>query len=132
MLLFLNSLKLPEGIVDLQANVPVRLVRLLAPSENLVVHPDLHPAIDLLLSANEVHSDGGWFEAPGDFPMARLLAYPLNNEAQRFYLHGPPFLQRYLPFWAASLVDRLKVLLLPLIKVMPPIYTWRMRARVYR
>ena len=26
----------------------------------------------------------------------------------------------------------LLVLLLPLIKVMPPIYTWRMRSRVYR
>jgi hypothetical protein len=65
--------------------------------------------------------------------------FPLSKEAERFYKHGPPFLQRYLPFWAASLIDRLKVmllpllvLLLPLIKVMPPIYTWRMRARVYR
>ena len=71
--------------------------------------------------------------------MAGLLAFPLSKEAERFYKHGPPFLQRYLPFWAASLVDRLKVMLLPLlvlmlplIKVMPPIYTWRMRARVYR
>jgi len=63
----------------------------------------------------------------------------LSDEAERFYQNGPPFLQRYLPFWAASLIDRLKVMLLPLLvllfplfKVMPPIYTWRMRARVYR
>jgi hypothetical protein len=106
-----------------------------------VADPELHPAvIDLLLqAATEVHRSGGWFEGQDEFPMPGLLAFPLSKDAERFYKHGPPFLQRYLPFWAASLVDRLKVmllpllvLLLPLLKVMPPIYTWRMRARVYR
>ncbi len=138
---FLNSLVMPEGALDLAANIPTRAVRLLAPAANLVVHPDLHPAIvDLLLqAASEVHRDGGWFEGRAEFPQPALLAFPLSSEADRFYKHGPPFLQRFLPFWAASLVDRLKVMLLPLlvllfplIKVMPPIYTWRMRARVYR
>ena len=138
---FLNGLELPEGVVDLAANIPHRTVHLLAPTANLVSAPDLHPAlIDLLLqAASEVHRDGGWFEGQDEFPMPGLLAFPLSKEAARYYKHGPPFLQRYLPFWAASLVDRLKVmllpllmLLLPLLKVMPPIYTWRMRARVYR
>jgi len=138
---FLNSLELPEGVVDLAANTPDRTIRLLAPTANLVIHPDLHPAIiDLMLqAASEVHRGGGWFEGRDEFPMPGLLAFPLSKEADRYYRHGPPFLQRFLPFWAASLVDRLKVMLLPLlvlmlplIKVMPPIYTWRMRARVYR
>lgn len=138
---FLTSLLLPEGALDLGANIPNRDVRLLAPAANLVVHPDLHPAIiDLMLqAASSVHRDGGWFEGRGEFPQAALLAYPLSDEAARYYKDGPPFLQRFMPFWAASLVDRLKVmllpllvLLLPLVKVMPPIYTWRMRARVYR
>ena len=138
---FLNSLIMPEGALDLAANIPARAVRLLAPAANLVVHPDLHPAIiDLLLqAASEVHREGGWFEGHAEFPQPALLAFPLSSEAERFYKHGPPFLQRFLPFWAASLVDRLKVMLLPLlvllfplVKVMPPIYTWRMRARVYR
>ena len=138
---FLSSLTLPEGVVDLAENIPQRTVNLLAPAANLVAHPDLHPAIiDLmLLAATEVHRDGGWFEAQGEFPQPGLLAFPLSKEANRFYQHGPPFLQRFLPFWAASLVDRLKVMLLPLLvlllplfKVMPPLYTWRMRARVYR
>lgn len=138
---FLNSLELPEGVVDLAANIPSGNVRLLAPAANLVAHPDLHPAIiDLmLLAASDVHEPGGWFAGRGEFPMAGLLAFPLSREADRFYEYGPPFLQRYLPFWAASLIDRLKVMLLPLlvllfplIKVMPPIYNWRMRARVYR
>jgi hypothetical protein len=138
---FLNDLELPEGAVDLAENIPDRPIRLLAPTANLVSHPDLHPAIiDLLLqAADEVHRSGGWLENQDEFPMPGLLAFPLNKEAARYYENGPPFLQRYLPFWAASLVDRLKIMLLPLlvllfplIKVMPPIYTWRMRARVYR
>jgi TRAP transporter TAXI family solute receptor len=138
---FLNHLELPEGVVDLAVNVPPQTVRLLAPTANLVSRPDLHPAVtDLLLqAATRVHRSGGWFEKQDEFPMPGLLAFPLSKDADRFYKHGPPFLQRFLPFWAASLVDRLKVMLLPLvvlmlplIKVMPPIYTWRMRARVYR
>jgi len=138
---FLTRLDLPEGAVDLQRNIPPRPVRLLAPAANLVVNADIHPAvIDLLLQAAEqAHADGDWFEERGQFPQADLLAYPLAREAKRYYKYGPPFLQRYLPFWAASLIDRLKVMLLPLVlmllpllKVMPPIYTWRMRSRVYR
>lgn len=138
---FLSSLLLPRGVVDLGADIPGSPVRLLAPAANLVVRPDLHPAVSelLLQAANDVHRAGGWFEDDGEFPKPALLAYPLSGEAERYYKNGPPFLQRYLPFWAASLVDRLKVMLLPLlvlmlplIKVMPPIYTWRMRARVYR
>lgn len=138
---FLNELQLPQGALDLADNIPASRVRLLAPAANLVVHPELHPAvIDLMLqAASDVHREGGWFEDHGEFPKPELLAYPLSDEAERFYENGPPFLQRYLPFWAASLIDRLKVMLLPLLvllfplfKVMPPIYTWRMRARVYR
>lgn len=138
---FLTSLELPEGAVDLQRNIPPRTVKLLAPAANLVVNADIHPAvIDLLLQAAEqAHAEGDWFEQRGQFPQDSLLAYPLAGEAQRYYQYGPPFLQRYLPFWAASLIDRLKVMLLPLVlmllplvKIMPPIYTWRMRSRVYR
>lgn len=138
---FLSSLELPEGVVDLHQNIPPRPVKLLAPAANLVVNADIHPAvIDLLLQAAEqAHAEGDWFEQRGQFPQDALLAYPLAQEAKRYYRHGPPFLQRYLPFWAASLIDRLKVMLLPLVlmllpllRIMPPIYTWRMRSRVYR
>lgn len=138
---FLSSLVLPEGMVDLDSNIPPRDTMLLAPAANLVGTADLHPAIVdlLLLAARTQHAKGDWFERRQQFPGDELLAYPVNEEAERFYKHGPPLLQKYLPFWAASLIDRLKVMLfplilmmLPLIKVMPPVYNWRMRARVYR
>lgn len=137
---FLSNLVLPRGVVDLAQDLPPRDVRLVAPAANLVVTEDTHPAIsDLLLqAATRVHEDGDWFADRGEFPQPRLLAYPLADEARRYYEHGPPFLQRYLPFWAASLIDRLKVMLLPLIlmllpliKLLPPIYKWRMESKIY-
>ncbi|WP_029132312.1 TAXI family TRAP transporter solute-binding subunit [Sedimenticola selenatireducens] len=138
---FLSSVTLPEGVINLKRNLPDRPTTLLAASANLVVRDDLHPALmDLLLQAAQgVHERGGWFEESGQFPAPEYLVYPLSSAAERFYKYGPPLLQRYLPFWAATLVDRLKVMLLPflalmipLFKIMPPIYRWRMRSRIYR
>lgn len=137
---FLSGVTLPEGVVDLRENLPGRDIRLLAATANLAVSTETHPAInELLLQAMQrVHQQGDWFSKRDEFPQPDLLAYPLAKEAERYYRHGPPLLQRFLPFWAASLVDRLKVMLLPLVlmllpfvKVMPPIYQWRMRARIY-
>jgi TRAP transporter TAXI family solute receptor len=138
---FLTGVPLPEGVADLRDNLPPHDVQLLAPAANLVVSEHVHPAInDLLLQVIErVHRAGDWFAAYGEFPRPDLLAWPLAPEAQRYYEHGPPFLQRYLPFWAASLIDRLKVMLLPLIlmllplfKAIPPLVDWRMASKIYR
>ena len=65
--------------------------------------------------------------------------FPESAEAKRFFKSGTPFLQRYMPFWAATLVDRLIVLLVPIIAVLlpllrigPPLYGWRVRTRIFR
>lgn len=137
----LTELTLPQGALNLQRNVPASDVHLVASTANLVARPDLHPALIglLLRAAKEVHGDGGLFAAPGVFPSPLKGDFPLNAEAARYYESGPPFLQRYLPFWAANLIDRLKVMLLPLVglllplfKVMPPAYRWRIRRRIIR
>jgi TRAP transporter TAXI family solute receptor len=138
---FLSQVKLPEGMIDLKENVPQQDTSLLACVANLVAQEDFHPAlIDLLLqAATQVHGQGGLFEAVGEFPSSQYLNFPLHPEAQRYFDYGPPFLHRYLPFWAATLVDRLKIMLLPLLalliplaKLAPALYTWRMRSRIYR
>jgi TRAP transporter TAXI family solute receptor len=138
---FLSSIELPRGVIDLETDIPAGDKFLLAPTANLVVRDDFHPAlIDLLLqAAAEVHGGGGLFEAPNEFPSPRHLDFPLHKEARRYFRSGPPFLQRFLPFWAASLVDRLKVMLLPLLtlliplmKVVPPTYRWKVRSKVFR
>ncbi len=138
---FLSHVVLPEGVIDLARNIPDRDVALLAPTANLVAREDLHPALAVLLleAATAVHGAGGLFERPGQFPAPHNLDFPLSTAAQRYFELGPPFLQRYLPFWAANLVDRLKIMLLPLVtllfplfKIVPPTYRWRVRSRVYR
>lgn len=138
---FLSLVSLPRGMVDMAQDLPGESATLLAPTANLVVRQGLHPALqDMLLQAmDQIHGAGGWFEGAGQFPKASHAELTVSPEASRFYRYGPPLLQRYFPFWAASLVDRLKVMLLPLvviliplIKIMPPIYTWRMRSRIYR
>jgi hypothetical protein len=128
-------------MLDLEQNLPEREVRLLAPTANLVVREDLHPAlVSLLLAcAAQIHADGEFLEDPGAFPSPRLVQIPLHEDARRYYEDGPSLLNRYLPFWAASTLDRLKYLLLPfvtillpLIRVAPPLYQWRVRSRVAR
>jgi hypothetical protein len=138
---FLYVLKVPEGVIDLEANIPARDLTLVAPTTQLVARPNLHPAlINLLLEAAViVHKSGGDFEREGEFPTPKYLEFKLSPDAERFYKFGSPFLQRYLPFWIAILVSRISILLLPLVavvlplfKLMPIVYRWRMRSKIYR
>jgi TRAP-type uncharacterized transport system substrate-binding protein len=138
---FLSAVKLPQGAVSLMRDIPPRDVTLLAPTANVVVSEDLHPALTglLLQAMMEVHGGNGIFQKAGEFPATGNHELPLSDEAMRFYKSGPPFLQRYLPFWAATLIDRIVVLLVPLIAVLIPavritpwLYTWRIRSRIYR
>jgi TRAP transporter TAXI family solute receptor len=138
---YLNKVVLPQGAIDLVRDIPARDLNLVATVATLVAREDFHPAlIDLLLRAGaEVHGGPGLFQHAGEFPNAKQVDYPLSKEADRYYKSGVSFLQRYLPFWAATLIDRMVVLLIPLIavlyplmKILPGLYTWRVRARIYR
>jgi hypothetical protein len=138
---FLNALTLPAGVGSLAADRPPHDVTLLAPKTSLLVRRDLHPAIQSLLldAAAEVHSGAGVFNKSGQFPAAEQFDVPLSSEARQFYKAGRPFLQRYLPFWLAVLAGRLLVLLIPvvgvaypLLRLLPALYDWSMRRRVFR
>jgi TRAP-type uncharacterized transport system substrate-binding protein len=138
---FLTHVVLPRGIVDLGRDIPARNVHLIAPTATLVARADLHPAlVDLFVkAATEIHGGTGWFQQQGQFPSPRYTEIPVAREAAKYYRDGPPFLQRYLSFWLANLFDRLWVvvvalaaLIIPLSKIVPPLYVWRIRSRVYR
>ncbi len=90
-------------------------------------------------AAREIHGNPGLLNKIGDFPAPLNSEFPLSSEAERYYKTGPPFLQRYLPYWIAVMVDRLWIILLPalallvpLTKIIPPVYRWRVRSRIYR
>jgi hypothetical protein len=138
---WLHKVVLPEGSIDLAQNLPAEPITLLAAQTQIVAHEDLHPAIQMLLmqAAKEVHGEVGLFNRDGELPVANQFDFPLSAEATRFYERGRPFLQRYLPFWLANLVDRLLVFLIPavaivfpLARVLPPLYAWTVRRRIYR
>ena len=138
---FLSTVTLGEGVVDLVADVPDRDVTLLAATATLVVREDVHPVIVRLLlkTAETVHSRPGLFEAPNAFPSDAFVELPLHEVARRYLRKGPPFLERFLPFWIAVTVERWALLvlpvvglLLPLIRILPSLYNSRMRRRVTR
>ena len=138
---FLSTLTIPAGgLLDLKDNLPARNTTLIAPAAMLVTRKTLHPAlISLLLHvATKVHSGGDVLTNPGEFPSASFTDLPLSDDAAHYFRFGPPVLQRVLPFWFASLVDRLKIMIIPLIMVMmpllraaPPLVRWRTRRKIY-
>ena len=138
---WLSPVTLPRGVVDLARDIPPADVRLVAPTATLVARKQTHPALIQLFvqAAQQVHGGAGWFRKKGDFPNANNTERPLAGEAQRFYTNGPPVLQRYLPFWLANLVDRMwpvlvtiVAALIPLSRMLPPLYTFRVRSRIFR
>jgi TRAP-type uncharacterized transport system substrate-binding protein len=138
---YLTKLILPRGVFDLANDIPSRDIVVVAPTANLIARDSLHPALAYLLmrAATEIHSGAGVFDREGEFPAPRDTGFPLSDVAKRYYKSGPPLLQRYLPFWAANLVDRLWVVLvpilaisIPLVRMVPPLYRWRVRSRIYR
>ena len=138
---YLAQLVLPRGAIDLTLEIPPRDIHLVSPMTTLLVREDTHPAlIGLLMQvASEVHGEPGVFQKPGEFPRAGHSDFPQSKEATRYYTSGKPFLQRYMPFWAATLIDRMVVMLVPLLAVLfplfkfaPQLYGWRVRSRIYR
>lgn len=138
---FLTAVTLPRGIVDLARDIPPEDVALIAPTATLAAREDLHPALVQLLmqAAARIHGDPGWFARAGEFPNAANTDLPVAAEARRFLQGGAPWLQRYLPFWLSNLVDRMWValvsiiaVLIPLSRLVPPVYQFRVRSRVFR
>ncbi len=132
---------LPRGVLNPSKRFPASDVHLLSPTANLIVRKNLHPAlVYLLLKASvEIHSGAGWVHKAGEFPSLNKQDFPISEQAQRFYKSGGSLLYDYLPFWAATFIDRmllilipLGVVLIPLIGIMPWIYTWRNRSKYYR
>jgi TRAP-type uncharacterized transport system substrate-binding protein len=137
---FLSKVILPEGRLDLSANIPAKNVTLLAPAAALVAREELHPAImdRLILAATEVHGGGQLFTAPGQFPAPHFVDIPMSPDAERYLKSGPTFFRRHLPFWAATVVERFMVMLIPIVTLMlplirfaPPVYRWQIRRRIY-
>ncbi|MFL6571554.1 MAG: TAXI family TRAP transporter solute-binding subunit [Burkholderiales bacterium] len=138
---FLSPVVLPRGVVDIARDVPPADTTLIATTTSLLAREDIHPALVQLFvqAAARIHSGPGWIARAGTFPNSRQSEFPLAKDAARYYQSGPPLLQRYLPFWLANLIDRMWValfsiiaVLIPLSRLVPPLYAFRIRSRVFR
>jgi hypothetical protein len=137
----LSHVILPKGILNISRKTPQEDVHLLAVTTSLIVRRDLHPALMYLLldAAVEIHGRAGWVNKKGEFPSLRELSYPASIYAERFYKSGRPFLLDYLPFGIAAFVDRTilfaipaAIVLIPLIRSIPWLYSWRHRRKFYK
>jgi TRAP transporter TAXI family solute receptor len=144
---YLSRIDLKQGIVDFARDIPDADTAMVASLAAVVVTEDLHPALANLLTQAIVSDQARPLVGPnGEAPIFQRIAQPtvdsdpeyqMSSEARRVYRSGTPLLQRYLPFWLATLVDRLAVMLLPLVGILlpmlrfaPSLYTWQVRRRL--
>ena len=138
---YLSKLELPAGSFDLGENIPEKPVNMLAPTVELVARWDLHPALsDLLIeAAREVNGRANLFQKANEFPAPLQHDFQISDDATRYYQSGKSFAYKHLPFWLASLLDRTLVVLVPILVVLipglrmvPSLYDWRVKNRIYR
>ena len=138
---FLTPVTLPRGVVDLAGDIPPQDVRLVATTTTLLARQHVHPALLQLFSqtALALHGQAGWFSRTHEFPNVEHTEFAISDEAQRAIRNGIPLLQRYLPFAYANLIERMWLalglilaVLLPLSRIVPPLYQFRIRSRVFR
>ena len=137
----LHRLVLPQGVIDLENNIPASDVNLIASTNVVVVRKDLHPELIYLLAQTlqEEHGGDGIFQHAGEFPTQTDPEFPVAEEARDFYKNGPSFLHRYLPFWTINYAKRLAAILIaaiaviiPLLTYAPKLYDWFLQAQLKR
>jgi TRAP-type uncharacterized transport system substrate-binding protein len=136
---YYHELEIPQGALNLEENKPNIDVKIIAPSTNLLIDKNMHPAIQLLFlqAAQKINGGRSFFSKYGEFPKFMESIVPESEVAKRFYEKGTPVLMNYLPFWLAEFIDRLFILILPLVafaypllRTMPSYRLNRARSRI--
>lgn len=135
----LSKVIFPRASTSIVNDLPQSDVTLLAATALLVSKDTLHPALVYLLLdvAKTVHGGEDYFTPLGAFPNLNTAEFPVSEESTRYFKSGRPFLQRYLPFWLASFVERRLLILVPfmavllgLLQALPRIAEARIRKRL--
>ena len=131
---FLSATTLYQGSVSIKKNLPDTDVQLIGSPATVVVRDSTHSAVIELLvrAAQEINSQTTLLSDAGTFPNNAGSEWPVNHDAKYFLKNAPSILHRTLPFWLASMVDRLIILVLPLLviliplfRLLPPAMHWR-------
>jgi TRAP-type uncharacterized transport system substrate-binding protein len=128
---YLVRLVLPEGVIDLEHNIPPNDVSLIGTTNAVVVREDLHPEIIDLLAKTlvEVHGGAGIFQRAREFPTQTDSEFAVADGAREFYKNGPSYLNKYLSYWTVSLIKKMIAVIL-FSRIVPNLSTWVVRNRM--
>ncbi|MGM0518804.1 MAG: TAXI family TRAP transporter solute-binding subunit [Campylobacterota bacterium] len=138
---FLHALTIYEGSINLKKNIPNRDFNLISTTATLVINDNLPDELIRLLlkKVKDTHSSKTLFANEDEFPNLKGITTKINDEASRYFKHGDTWLEEIFPYWIASTIDRLKILLIPLLtlfipfaKGVFPLYKWSIRSKIYR
>ena len=158
---FLTKLVMHQGSIEFAPDIPSADITLLSTTAALVVKKSVHPAIVALLADAALENprkgfdrDGEpiLFHKAGEFPNANDPEFDVAREALTVYKTGDlPVVLRSLaplnarlgiPFWVTAYVHKhgtstvlllipILSILLPLMRLLPQIYTWTVKRRLY-
>jgi len=132
----LVRLTLPQGVVDMENNIPARDVVVLASTTKIIVRNDIHPELVplLLRTMIEEHSAADIFQKTGEYPQGSDPEYPMAASAIDYYKSGPSFLHQHLPLWLTVHAQRFIALLIavfaigiPVFSYVPRLYRWALK-----
>lgn len=158
----LTKLVLPQGAIELAPDLPAASVILLSTTATLVVKKTLHPAITAILADTVLDNprpgfdrDGEpiLFHKAGEFPTPKDPEFQVARDAVSIYKTGDlPFILHTvaplnaslgIPFWVTGYLHKhgtntllllipILSIALPLAQVLPKLYAWTVRRRVYQ
>ncbi|MEI7565254.1 MAG: TAXI family TRAP transporter solute-binding subunit [Burkholderiaceae bacterium] len=133
---FFQKVTVPPGSFDIAQHIPKKAVSLIAITTTLAVRKDTNPNIQLAIliatKSAERATENLFFAKRNEFPTYIDPLIELSPVAQRFYDYGPPLLLNYLPFWGATLIDRLTVFFLAIFAILYPLRTLNVHLRKIR
>lgn len=123
---YLDRIDIPRGIISIAHDQPKQDIRTIASTATLVGRNDINPAtVSLLLGTSyDILRNYSRLQKPGQFPSSKGLDFPMDMDAEIFLRDGPSFFYRHLPFWGAVWVERFIKILIPLLIVLIPVFTY--------
>ncbi|ANJ00052.1 C4-dicarboxylate ABC transporter substrate-binding protein [Polynucleobacter wuianus] len=123
---YLSKVNVPRGLLSIEHDLPRQDIQVIAPTATLVTQDNVSPAmISLLLSASyDILKSYSRLQKPGEFPSSIGMDFPLHVDAEIYLKDGPSFLHRHLPFWTAVWVGRFVKIVIPLLVIFIPLFTY--------
>lgn len=123
---FLSKVTVPRGVVSIAYDLPRQDIQVLAATATLVGKENVSPALVTLLLSDtyDILKSYSYLQKPGEFPSGSGLDFPLHVDAEIYLKDGPSFLHRHLPFWTAVWIGRFAKIVIPLLVILIPLFTY--------